>query len=184
MNNQRSLWKTETGYERGEDLTIKSMRPEKRGRGRQISTLLEAFNEGVTQRITEEIFLQYGKSVGKAEVYKKHLAKRIREHKEGLWRYYVYGNQVDFICTKIAAYTGESKDDVWRKVKKGYFNSPEDIIDLIKESLGVSFFEQYSKIGNGTPLKDIFYFDGNNNIPFADEYIDAWEMGLGLRDTS
>lgn len=145
---------------------------------------LEAFNEGVTQRVAEEIFVEYAKQTG-ARKGLDELEKYIRDQSKNLWQYSIYGNQIDTMCERIGEYVGVPKKVVWDAIKRGYFENPrlfeEETAELFKETFGENFLDRYATMENNTPVKDLGRFDGDYKIPHPEGYADRWLKHLAIK---
>mgnify|MGYP001571945115 CR=1 FL=1 len=184
-NNSQSTVTEESGYSSGTYDIRQSMMPNKRGKKvRDISSTFEALNEGVTQRIAEEIFLEYGRKVGKYNTYKQHLAKGLQKQRKSFSNYYLFGNQVDSICVRVAEYTGGTKKDIWEKIKRGYFNSPNDILTQLEGVFGSGFIEEYKTIGGTSKQQKLAAFDRKNDFSHPTNYAETWLADLGIEQES
>ncbi len=180
-NRLRSLGKTtgkmsvESGYSTAEANPLKSGKANK---------TLEAFNEGVTQRIAEEVFLEYSKRMGNPA--DEFLSEALNRHQENFWNYYIFGNQVDQMCEHIARYVGVPKDTVWESVKRGYFERPElfneETVELFAQTFGEDFLEEYSKFNVKTSIKTLARFDKVHGFTHPHEYAERWKQHLGIPD--
>ena len=144
--------------------------------------LFEVFNEGVTQRIAEEVFLEYSKRVGISEEVKSFLAK-FNSSSSSL-QYRVYENQVDSICERISDYAGIPKDVVWEGFKRGYFEKPElfhkETLELFRDTFGDDFLDNYMKFDYDTSMSELAKFDATYNLKHVSEYSDRWLKHLGI----
>jgi hypothetical protein len=144
--------------------------------------LFETFNEGVTQRIAEEVFLEYSKRVGISEEIKSFLIK-LNSSPLSL-QYRVYENQVDLICERISDYVGIPKDVVWKGFKRGYFEKPElfhkETLELFRDTFGDDFLDNYMKFDYDTPMSELAKFDATNNFKPVSGYSDKWLKCLGI----
>jgi hypothetical protein len=163
--------KTESGYERKENIT-----PVSSSDKAKVRVSLEALNEGITQRIAEEVFLELAQRTGQGGEARKFLSEFITHQAESLWTYSLYGNQVENICEQIALYTGvKDKAAVWDAFKRGYFAKPElfteEVIELFQETFGTDFLKSYAKIAR---------FDKKSGFSHPKEYAQKWLEQLGI----
>ncbi|MBI5457459.1 hypothetical protein HY971_01915 [Candidatus Kaiserbacteria bacterium] len=151
---------------------------------RLISSSFEAFNEGVTQRIAEEIFLEYHRRAGKSGEADCKLGTFTREQSKSYWSYFLYSNQVGSMCDSIAEYTGVPAEEVWKSFKRGYFEKPElfheETAELFEETFGKDFLAEYSKMGRTTPVRDLARFDAKYKLLDPDRYTEKWLRHLGI----
>jgi hypothetical protein len=144
--------------------------------------LFEVFNEGVTQRIAEEVFLEYSKRAGISEEIKSFLIK-LNSSPSSL-QYRIYENQVDLICERIGDYVGIPKDVVWEGFKRGYFEKPElfhkETLELFRDTFGDDFLDNYMKFDYDTPMSELAKFDATNNFKPVSGYSDKWLKCLGI----
>lgn len=144
--------------------------------------LFEVFNEGVTQRIAEEVFLEYSKRTGISEEIKSFLIK-LNSSPSSL-QYRIYENQVDLICEHIGDYVGIPKDVVWEGFKRGYFEKPElfhkETLELFRDTFGDDFLDNYMKFDYDTPMSELAKFDATYNLKHVSEYSDRWLKHLGI----
>lgn len=174
----QSILHQDSGYRRGESTyneqdSTKSLR-----------SSFEAFNEGITQRIAEEIFLEYHRRTGKSGQSSRTLNFFIRKEAERPWRYSLFSNHVDAMCDAIAQYTGVPKDHVWEGFKRGYFEKPElfheETVRFFDETFGKDFLDEYEKLNSKTSLHEIGQFDARYKFPHPDKYADKWLRHLGI----
>jgi len=147
-------------------------------------TAFEAFNEGVTQRIAEEVFLEYQRRVGKSGGAERTLGAFTGEQSKNYWSYFLFSNQVGSMCDSIAEYTGVPAEEVWKSFKRGYFEKPElfhqETIELFEETFGKDFLAEYAKMGGTTPIRDLARFDAKYKLLDPDKYADKWLRHLGI----
>lgn len=185
-NNSQVSVTSESGY--GMMKSVIRQPARKFGTERHAGGFFQALNEGVTQRIAEEVFLELARRTGKGSVAEKFLASSITRTAEGLSQYAIYGNQVEGICEQIAAYTGVTQDDVWNAFKRGYFAKPElfaeETVGLFEETFGKEFLDEYSKLDNKTPLEGLARFDAKYGFPAPSaESAEKWLRHLGIERT-
>ena len=153
----------------------------------ELSRSLEAFNEGVTQRIAEEVFLEYQRRIGKSTEAERFLESFVRGNAESFWRYSICSNQVDFMCETIGEYVGVPKVVVWNSIKRGYFEKPElyneGTIGLFEETFGKDFLKEHAALSNQTSIRDLAYFQCKQGFPPPNEYADKWLHHLGITQT-
>lgn len=185
-NNSQSLITTEVGYEIKEGVIRQSARQFGTAKGR--TSLFEALNEGVTQRVAEEVFVELARRTGNGGHAEKFLGDFITDNAQHLWRYSIYGNQVDGMCEQIAVYTGVEKTTVWDAFKRGYFAKPElfvkETIELFRETFGENFLDEYSKLSNKTSLDMLGRFDGQAGFSHPEKYAKKWLEHLGVEQSS
>lgn len=144
----------------------------------------EAFNEGVTQRIAEEIFTEYGRRTGASSAVEEFLRSTHELNGKHLLPYLIFANQVGSMCERIAAYTGVTEEAVWRSFVRGYFEQPQlfhtDTIELFATTFGPDFLRQYGSINNTTSTSKLGMFDAAHHLPHPREYADKWLRHLGL----
>ncbi len=183
-SNASTIVKAESGYKISELRLRQPMRPEKSGTFTKSRSSFEAFNEGVTQRIAEEVFLEYGKRTGTSKEIERLLTIINERNAQNLWRYTIYENEVDSMCEQIGMYVGIPKETVWQSIKRGYFEEPqlfhEETLELFKETFGSSFLEEYRPLGNTTPTKTLGQFDGKYIPTPPEEYAEKWLQHLGI----
>lgn len=185
-NNSQALIRTEGGYGIKEGIIRQSARQFGTAKGR--SSLFEALNEGVTQRVAEEVFLELARRTGSGGKAERFLKDFINDSAQHLWRYSIYGNQVDSMCEQIATYMGVTKDVVWDAFKRGYFAKPElfaeETTKLFRETFGDNFLDEYSKLSNKTPLGTLGRFDRKAGFSHPEEYAKKWLDHLGIGQSS
>lgn len=182
--NSQSIVTAESGYTFNKSVIRQSMRPEKIGTRKEFLFSLEAFNEGVTQRIAEEAYLEYGRRIGLSSETEHFLGSYVRSGVRKFDRYTIYMNQVENMCECIARYIGVRKEDVWNSFKRGYFEKPqlfhEETAALFKETFGENFLSEYEKFNNETPIDEIGEFDDRYGFSHPDEYAGKWLNHLGI----
>ena len=178
---------TEVGYDSAHYALRAPGRPEKRDITQEGITLYNAFNEGVTQRIAEEVFWEYHKRMGNTSGAKQYLSSRLlRRTNRGkrVWTYYMFGNHVDSMCEAIARYTDVPKEKVWESIKRGYFEKPElyneETVNLFKQTFGEDVLYEYAMLKTDDPEEKFIQFDKKYSIPPVETYVQRWLDHLGI----
>lgn len=183
INNAQIETSNESGY--SVELTRDRVpsRPEKNPSSKRTLKVLEAFNEGVTERIADEVFMEYMRRIGKSEDGRDFLSIVVKNEVDAGSEYYRFGNQVEHICDRIAQYVGLPKDDVWRAIKRGYFAQPEmyeeETIELLAETFGEDFLLELGRLHANSSATDIGDFDTEYLVPFPRTYTAKWLAHLG-----
>lgn len=181
-NNSQALVSAESGFSVRETVIRQPARRFGTEKGK--SVLFEALNEGVTQRVAEEVFLELHLRLGKGKEAKEFLGDFIEGSVHRAWRYSVYANQVESMCERVSEYVGVPQDIVWGAFKRGYFAKPElfvqETIDLFESTFGPGFLNSYSQLGNKTPMRALGEFDMRSNMAPLDEYAEKWKIHLGI----
>lgn len=142
----------------------------------------ESFNEGVTERITCEVAVEYFKRVGKVGL--KDFTQRIEQGISSLSRYSIYMFFVDHICEKLSQYSGLAKPDIWNAVMRGYFTGDslyqKETKELLESSFSDGFVEQISELSNKTDMGALGRFAGRFDFPGTKEFALQWLKHLGL----
>ena len=142
----------------------------------------ESFNEGVTERITHEVVVEYLKRVG--DVGLKDFTQRIEEEISSPSRYSVYVFFVDRVCEKLSEYSGLAKPDIWNAIMRGYFIGDslyqKETKELLESSFGDGFVEQMSELSNNTDMGALGRFAGRFDFPEIREFAPQWLKHLGL----
>lgn len=130
--------------------------------GFQNSSAWVGFNEGVTERLAQEISIEYSRRSGEdtTEVRKKIVATG-----ERMFLYSIFMSHVGEIARRIDENAGLEQGTAWRAMIKGAFTgellkSPQ-LEELLKETFGLDFVNRYEKIGLLSSFKDLGEFDSN-----------------------
>ena len=186
VSSTRSVYTQEIGYEKTRGILRQPSGPDGNSRIKGTHRSFEALNEGVTQRIAEEIFVEYTKRIGESGAGAAFIKEFNTKNAADLWKYSIYMNEVDTMCERIGEYVGMPKEKVWEGFKRGYFEDPrlfsEEVIELFKQTFGEDFLEEYSKIGNKTDTADLGRFDGKYGVPHPGEYAEKWLGYLGISE--
>lgn len=184
LPNARTEITSESGYGESQETHRVPMRPEKESRRDTVMhDRFVGFNEGVTQRIAEEVYMEYARRTGFDGEAAEHLEAAHKKRTESLWRYQIFMNQVGAMCERIAAYVGVPEETVWDSIKRGYFEkSPlyeEETVELLRETFGDSIFA-FSSFNNQTPAGEIGRFDAKHDFPPPEEFAPKWLKHLGI----
>ena len=127
--------------EQGNELKVKA---ESIASGYRQDTLLRAFNEGVVERLAQEVFNRYLQAdpAFADNAQKSFYFERLKEHPESLTDYASAVRFVEVLSKKIAQEVGVSEQLVWQALIRGLFegedfDSPElqsDFEDIFPES--------------------------------------------------
>lgn len=181
-NNQSTHTYFHNGYHQTTRTERHPSRPEKSSKYKAIERF-ELLNEGVTQRIAEEVFVKYGKEKNEylSDVY---MSARLQHEVMRGSGHAFFGYVVDSICERIASETGSTKDVIWDAVKRGYFQDPAQFLDVYKEPIltvfGPDFLKDLGSLTGNTPPSGIQAFGNKYNLMDYDTYIDRWHASLGI----
>ncbi|HEV3245468.1 MAG TPA: hypothetical protein VG102_03845 [Candidatus Paceibacterota bacterium] len=149
------------------------------------ANLYEALNEGMTQRIAEEVFLEYQQRVGKSGTAKRMLRSHVTEAAKELWTYSIFSSEVDSMCAAIGNYAGIPKEEVWKAFKKGYFEDPrlfeDETVELFEETFGKDFLASYEALKRDTETSGakLGEFDATHGFADPRQYAEKWLRHLG-----
>ncbi len=156
-------------------------RLEKKG---ESAVIFEALNEGITQRIAEEVFLEYGKRVGISDRVRMPVKLFMGESENTVPRYTMYAGVVDSMCERIGVYIGIPKEVVWNSFKRGYFENPnlfqKETHELFDETFGEPFLEEYAYLGAKTADEKLVDFSQKHQLAPAGDYPKKWMQHLGI----
>lgn len=151
---------------------------------RKDKTLFESFNEGVTERISYEVMVEYINRVGKTK-FRDDLALKIEQQISSTSRYGIYMLFVDSICEKISEYANVTKTDVWLAFIRGYFAGDslyeQQTKELLNNSFGDGFVERLTSLSNKTEIGKLGSFAGAFDFEDPKQSAEKWLQYLNLK---
>jgi hypothetical protein len=144
----------------------------------------EAFNEGVTERIAQEIETEYVKSKGE---HVNALAQNISTSldPERLSHHSLFMSDVQIICEKVGDYVGIPAEVVWKGIKQGYFAGgtmfEENTLAMLSETFGSRFVDDLSNRPATASFDTLKFSDRYDLTEFGDpEVVNRWLAHLKI----
>ena len=163
--------------------------------------IFEALNEGVTDRLAQEVFVAYMKRTGltidkkgpialaKQQIYKLHYPADLVPYTKLFHQpYAIHCAMVQQICEKYEAVTGQPWEDLWHGLVAGAFadGAPiftKEIREQLDEVFGENFLHDLSQLSNKSSLLQRHkffkkYLGKNLNSQMSPKWLDY----LGIKD--
>lgn len=182
INNTQVLSQAKTGYAHVfsvRQIPSHGARPDKEGG----FTFHEALNEAVTQRLAEEIMVEYAREedVRHGEHF---VASFIEQAGKNMSPYSIFANQLNNICAAIAREYGQNPEHIWERFKQAYFKNPESFLaetqSVLEHIYGSDFWKKYRALGNQSRMRDVAHFDISYGFTHPLEYSAKWIAQLGI----
>ncbi|MFZ2593819.1 MAG: hypothetical protein WAX38_03555 [Minisyncoccia bacterium] len=181
VNKNQVRMSGKSGFSQVFDITEKTKRGNEKKR--QPIKFYEALNEAVTQRLAEEIMVEYSR-IAEVKHGEHFVASFIEKMSKRLWSYTIFANQLDNICKRVAEQSGKTQEEIWRNFKRAYFKNPESFIAetqaVLENIYGQDFWKKYQRFGNGESMQGIGAFDSEHEFLHPRTYPERWLAQLGI----
>lgn len=122
-------------------------------------TIFKLFNEGVTEKLSREVFLEYARRTGK---YSKKDLQRFKIFWGGPPEEIGYGRTVGFVeilIIKLARASGVDRKTVWHALIRGLYEG-EDLMDkklqvLFRENVSPKFLDKLAHVKNDAEMEKL-----------------------------
>ena len=152
--------------------------------GYAISSFSHGFNEGVTERLAQEVCAAYMQQTGQDIAV---LKERISKMHERQFLYSIFMSHVGEIARRIDEYAGLQSGTAWKAIIRGAYSGDllrdPEISDLLRETFSEDFLERYERIGYESTSEELVTFDMDYDmrpLHMDARALDDWLAYLGL----